>query len=55
MCPIRWSNFHISISEALGRKTKVIPMTDLLYLGLVLLFFGASWGFIVGCEKLREE
>jgi hypothetical protein len=30
-------------------------MTDLLYLGVALIFFVASWGFIVGCEKLMEE
>lgn len=30
-------------------------MADLLYLGLALIFFAASWGLIVGCEKLMEE
>lgn len=30
-------------------------MTDLLYLGVILIFFAASWGFIIGCEKLMEE
>jgi hypothetical protein len=30
-------------------------MTDLLYLGVALLFFVASWGLIIGCEKLMEE
>lgn len=30
-------------------------MADLLYLGIALIFFAASWGLIVGCEKLLEE
>lgn len=30
-------------------------MADLFYLGLALIFFAASWAFIVGCEKLMEE
>lgn len=30
-------------------------MTDLLYLGLTLIFFAASWALILGCEKLMEE
>jgi hypothetical protein len=30
-------------------------MTDLLYLGLTLLFFAASYGFIVLCERLMEN
>ncbi len=30
-------------------------MADLLYLGLALIFFAASWALIVGCEKLMEE
>jgi hypothetical protein len=30
-------------------------MADLLYLGVVLIFFVASWGLIIGCEKLMEE
>ena len=30
-------------------------MTDLLYLGIVFIFFAASWAFIIGCEKLMEE
>jgi hypothetical protein len=30
-------------------------MTDLLYLGVALIFFAASWGLIVACEKLMEE
>jgi hypothetical protein len=30
-------------------------MLDLLYLGVALIFFVASWALIVGCEKLMEE
>jgi hypothetical protein len=30
-------------------------IADLLYLGVTLVFFAASWAFIVGCEKLMEE
>jgi hypothetical protein len=37
------------------RKTEVIIMADLLYLAVALIFFAASWGLIVGCEKLMEE
>ncbi len=29
-------------------------MQDLLYVGLVLLFFIGSWGLIVLCQKLME-
>ena len=30
-------------------------MYDLLYLGLTLLFFALTYGFIVVCEKLMED
>ena len=30
-------------------------MTDLLYIGLTIFFLAASWGFIIGCERLMEE
>jgi hypothetical protein len=30
-------------------------LTDLLYIGLTLVFLAASWGFIVLCERLMEE
>ncbi len=30
-------------------------MTDLLYVGLTILFVLLSWGFIVFCERLMEE
>ena len=30
-------------------------MDDLLYLALTVLFFAASWGFIVVCGKLMGE
>jgi hypothetical protein len=30
-------------------------MNDLLYLGLTVLAFAASWGLIVVCERLMED
>jgi hypothetical protein len=30
-------------------------MTDLLYVGLTILFVLLSWGFIVFCERLMED
>jgi hypothetical protein len=30
-------------------------MTDLLYIGLTIIFLAASWGFIVVCERLMEN
>jgi len=30
-------------------------MTDLLYVGLTLVFLAVSWGFIVACERLMQE
>ncbi len=30
-------------------------MSHLLYLGLTLLFFTLTYGFIVVCERLMEE
>ena len=30
-------------------------MTDLLYVGLTIVFLTASWGFIVACERLMQE
>ncbi len=30
-------------------------MTDLLYLGLTVLFFALTYGLIVVCERLMEE
>ncbi len=30
-------------------------MTDLLYLGLTVLFFALTYGFIVVCERLMED
>ncbi len=29
-------------------------MNDLIYVGLTLVFFLASWGLIVACERLME-
>ncbi len=30
-------------------------MNDLLYLGLTILFFALTYGFIVVCDRLMEE
>jgi len=30
-------------------------MTDILYIGLTLVFLAATWGFILACERLMEE
>jgi hypothetical protein len=30
-------------------------MSDLIYVGLTLLFFVVTYGFIVVCERLMEE
>ncbi len=30
-------------------------MNDLLYVGLTILFFMLTYGFIVVCERLMEE
>ena len=30
-------------------------MTDLLYIGLTIIFVALTWGFIVACERLVEE
>lgn len=30
-------------------------MNDLLYIGLSLVFFALTYGFIVVCERLMEE
>ena len=30
-------------------------MTDLLYIGLTIVFLALTWGFIVLCERLMEE
>jgi hypothetical protein len=30
-------------------------MTDLLYIGMTIVFLALSWGFIVACERLMEE
>jgi hypothetical protein len=30
-------------------------MNDLLYLGLTILFFALTYGFIVVCERLMQE
>jgi len=30
-------------------------MKDLIYLGLTLLFFAMTYGFIVICERLMED
>jgi hypothetical protein len=30
-------------------------MTDLLYVGLTLVFLLFSWGFIVFCDRLMED
>lgn len=30
-------------------------MLDLLYVGLTLAFFAASWGLIAVCERLMED
>jgi hypothetical protein len=30
-------------------------MTDLLYIGLTLLFFALTYGFVLVCERLMED
>ncbi|MGA2491129.1 MAG: potassium ABC transporter ATPase [Anaerolineales bacterium] len=30
-------------------------MTDLLYIGLTIIFLAVTWGFIVVCERLMEN
>jgi hypothetical protein len=30
-------------------------MADLIYIGLTLLFFAATYGLIVVCERLMED
>jgi hypothetical protein len=30
-------------------------MTDLLYIGLTIIFVAATWGFIIACERLMEN
>ena len=30
-------------------------MADLVYIGLTLLFFALTYGFIIVCERLMEE
>ena len=30
-------------------------MNDLLYIGLTILFFALTYGFIVVCERLMED
>jgi hypothetical protein len=30
-------------------------MSDLIYVGLTLAFFGLSWAFIVMCDRLMED
>jgi hypothetical protein len=30
-------------------------MSDLIYLGLTLLFFAATYGLIVMCQRLMED
>ena len=30
-------------------------MSDLIYLGLTVLFFALTYGFIVVCERLMED
>ncbi len=30
-------------------------MNDLLYIGLTVIFFLLTYGFILACEKLMEE
>ena len=30
-------------------------MTDLLYLGLTIIFLVLTWGFILACERLMEN
>ncbi|MBP1713646.1 MAG: hypothetical protein H6Q42_1849 [Deltaproteobacteria bacterium] len=29
-------------------------MEDLIFIGIILLFFMASWGFILICDRLRR-
>ena len=30
-------------------------MSDLMYLGLTILFFAANFGLLTGCERLRRS
>jgi len=28
---------------------------DAVFIGIILLFFILSWGFVIGCEELQER
>jgi hypothetical protein len=30
-------------------------MTDLIYIGITIVFLALTWGFIVVCERLMEN
>jgi len=30
-------------------------VTDILYIGIALLFFGLTWGLVVFCERLERS
>ncbi len=30
-------------------------MTDILYVGLTIVFLAITWGFIIACERLMEN
>jgi hypothetical protein len=30
-------------------------MTDLLYVGLTIIFLAATWGFVILCQRLMEN
>jgi hypothetical protein len=30
-------------------------MTDLLYIGLTIIFLAVTWGFVILCQRLMEN
>jgi hypothetical protein len=45
------------LSIAIFSLTRIssFPIADLLYFGLTVLLFLASWGLIVVCDRLMED
>jgi hypothetical protein len=30
-------------------------VSDLVFAGILVMFFAASWGFVLACERLKES
>ena len=43
---------NLEVAASRHKRKERLLMTDLIYIGIVVLFFGVGWLYVRACEKL---